>query len=302
SVVLRLLDRQTGLRGLETLGFPPSTQKRFEQLIKTPYGIILSTGPTGSGKTTTLYAALQKVSSPQRKVITIEDPVEYQVAGVNQIQVRPKIGLSFAEGLRHILRQDPDVIMVGEIRDHETADIAIHAALTGHLVFSTLHTNDSASAVARLLDMGIEPFLAASSLEGVLAQRLVRRLCPQCKEPYVPNEAELSELGSLREWLQGVELYRARGCEACRSTGYLGRVGLFELLVIDETITELILRRSSSSEIKEAAQSRGLVTLREEGWQKVLEGITSVEEITRVTHEDEVALGVAGSEDARHAD
>ena len=301
SVVLRLLDRQTGVIGLPQLGFPLATQGRFEQLLKTPHGIILSTGPTGSGKTTTLYAALQQVNSPERKVITIEDPVEYQLAGVNQIQVRPKIGLSFAEGLRHILRQDPDVIMVGEIRDHETADIAIHAALTGHLVFSTLHTNDSSSAIARLIDMGAEPFLVASSLEGVLAQRLVRRLCPHCKEAYEPTEHTLSELGPLREWLKGVELYRAVGCEECRGTGYLGRIGLYELLLVDETITELIMDRSSSSEIKEAAQRRGLVTLREEGWQKVLEGITSVEEITRVTHEDEAALGVAADE-MRHAD
>ncbi|NUQ00005.1 MAG: type II secretion system ATPase GspE [Armatimonadetes bacterium] len=301
SVVMRLLDKETGLRGLSELGFPTATQKRFEQLLRTPYGIILATGPTGSGKTTTLYAALQMVNSPERKVITIEDPVEYQLGGVNQIHVRPKIGLTFAEGLRHILRQDPDVIMVGEIRDGETADIAIHAALTGHLVFSTLHTNDSSSAVARLLDMGAEPFLVASSVEGVLAQRLVRRLCPHCKEAYTPSGLELEDLGTMREWLQGVQLHRAVGCDICRGTGYMGRIGLYELLVVDETIKELIMQRAPSSEIKEAAQRHGLVTLREEGWQKVLEGVTSVDEIQRVTHEDEARLGV-GEDDARHAD
>ncbi|MBI5832261.1 MAG: type II secretion system ATPase GspE [Armatimonadetes bacterium] len=297
SVVMRLLDRDTGLMSLEGLGFPEATRARFEKLLKTPYGILLSTGPTGSGKTTTLYGALQQVVSPTRKVITIEDPVEYQLHGVNQIAVRPRIGLTFAEGLRHILRQDPDVIMVGEIRDHETADIAIHSALTGHLVFSTLHTNDSAGAIARLLDMGIEPFLVASSLEGVLAQRLVRRLCPACKRAYEASDAELSDLGPLRSWLRGVELYAPAGCDECRGTGYRGRVGLYELLVVDEAVQELILRRASSQEIKESAQSRGLVTLREEGWQKVLDGITSLEEVTRVTHEDEAAMGVG--DDAR---
>jgi type II secretion system protein E len=301
SVVMRLLDRETGLLDLVDLGFPDDTRRRFERLLKSPYGIVLSTGPTGSGKTTTLYAALQRVASPQRKVITIEDPVEYQLDGINQIAVKPRIGLTFAEGLRHILRQDPDVIMVGEIRDPETADIAIHAALTGHLVFSTLHTNDSSGAVARLLDMGIEPFLVASSLEGVLAQRLVRRLCPRCKEAYTASESELSDLGPLRGWLRGVTLYRAAGCDECRGTGYRGRVGLFELLVVDEAVQELILRRASSGEIKEAAASQGMSTLREEGWQKVLDGLTSVEEVTRVTHEDEARMGV-GDNEARVAD
>jgi len=300
SVVMRLLDKETGLRGLPELGFPEETRRRFEQLIKTPYGIILSTGPTGSGKTTTLYAALQMVNSPERKVITIEDPVEYQLAGVNQIHVRPKIGLTFADGLRHILRQDPDVIMVGEIRDGETAEIAIHAALTGHLVFSTLHTNDSASAVARLLDMGAEPFLVASSVEGVLAQRLVRRLCPHCKQAYLPGDSELANLESIPGWAPGLELFHPQGCDQCRGTGYMGRVGLYELLAIDETIEHLILEQAPSSAIKEAGQRRGMVSLREEGWRRVMEGVTSVEEITRVTHEDETALGVG--DDARHGD
>ncbi len=301
SVVMRLLDKQTGLLGLEQLGFPATTRGRFEHLIRRPYGIILSTGPTGSGKTTTLYGALQMVNSPERKVITIEDPVEYQLAGVNQIHVRPKIGLTFAEGLRHILRQDPDVIMVGEIRDRDTADIAIHAALTGHLVFSTLHTNDSASAVARLVDMGAEPFLVASSLEGVLAQRLVRRLCDQCKEPYVPSDLELGELGVAGIWREEVTVYRPVGCDACRGTGYLGRIGLFELLMVDDSITDLIMRRAPSTALREAAQRSGLVTLREEGWQRVLDGVTSIDEVTRVTHEDEIGLGVGG-DDARRAD
>ncbi|MCC7493598.1 MAG: type II secretion system ATPase GspE [Fimbriimonadaceae bacterium] len=301
SVVMRLLDKETGLRGLDDLGFPAHTRERFQRLLKTPYGIILATGPTGSGKTTTLYAALQLVNSPTRKVITIEDPVEYQLGGVNQIHVRPKIGLTFAEGLRHILRQDPDVIMVGEIRDGETADIAIHAALTGHLVFSTLHTNDSSSAMARLLDMGAEPFLVASSVEGVLAQRLVRRLCPHCRVPYRPTAAELAEFGTQRERFEGATIYRPGGCEQCRGTGYLGRVGLYELLAVDEVIEGLVMQRAASSEIKEAAMRNGMTTLRDEGWQKVLEGMTSIEEVTRVTHEDEARLGV-GEDDARHAD
>lgn len=301
SVVMRLLDRDAGLMSLEGLGFPLDTQKRFEQLIRTPYGIILATGPTGSGKTTTLYAALQKVNSPERKVITIEDPVEYQLSGVNQIHVRPRIGLTFAEGLRHILRQDPDVVMVGEIRDHETADIAVHAALTGHLVFSTLHTNDSSGAIARLLDMGIEPFLVASSLEGVLAQRLVRRLCPVCRRPVTLSEAQLADMGpALRAELGQAQVYAPAGCEQCRNTGYRGRIGLYELLVIDDAIEELIMRRASSGEIKEVGQREGgLRTLREAGWRRVIEGVTTTEEIARVTHEDERVLSVTGSEDVR---
>ncbi|HAZ63641.1 MAG TPA: type II secretion system protein GspE [Armatimonadetes bacterium] len=292
SVVMRLLDRDAGLLSLAGLGFPETTRERFERLLKIPYGILLATGPTGSGKTTTLYAALQQVVSPTRKVITIEDPVEYQLDGVNQIAVRPKIGLSFAEGLRHILRQDPDVIMVGEIRDHETADIAIHAALTGHLVFSTLHTNDSAGAVARLLDMGIEPFLVASSLEGVLAQRLVRRLCPACKAPHAPTSAELYDMGNLADESRQHTIFRPVGCDECRGTGYRGRVGLIELLVVDDEIQELILRRASSAAIRESAQARGLVTLREEGWRHAFAGLTSIDEVTRVTHESESALGL----------
>ncbi len=300
SVVIRLLDRDSQSVDLSAMGFPTDTLTRFRKMLGSPYGIVLATGPTGSGKTTTLYAALQEVSSPARKVITIEDPVEYQLPGINQMHVHPKIGLTFAEGLRTILRQDPDVIMVGEIRDEETADIAIHAALTGHLVFSTLHTNDSAGAVARLCDMGIEPFLVASSLEGVVAQRLVRRLCSKCREAYKPTPAEVRELGSAASSYTGGPFYRAVGCNECRGTGYRGRVGLFELLVVDEVIQEKLLTRASSGEIKEAAMRGGMVTLREEGWRKVAEGVTSADEVARVTHEDEAALGV-GEDSSRSA-
>jgi general secretion pathway protein E len=240
---------------------------------------------------------LRQVASPTRKVITIEEPVEYQLEGINQINVNPKIGLSFAEGLRHILRQDPDVIMVGEIRDHETAEIAIHSALTGHLVLSTLHTNDAAGAVARLLEMGAEPFLVASSLEGVLAQRLVRRICLDCKESYeVPQRmvASLVELDSAAP--ETFRLYRGRGCERCKRTGYRGRIGIYELLLIDETVKDLILARASSGEIKEAAIRAGMWTLRQDGWNKALEGFTTLEEVERVTHEDErVAANIEDS-------
>ncbi|MBI5835197.1 MAG: type II secretion system ATPase GspE [Armatimonadetes bacterium] len=298
SVVIRLLDRDSQSVDLGAMGFPVDALARFRRMLTVSYGIILATGPTGSGKTTTLYAALQEVSSPARKVITIEDPVEYQLPGINQMHVHAKIGLTFAEGLRTILRQDPDVIMVGEIRDEETADIAIHAALTGHLVFSTLHTNDSAGAVARLCDMGIEPFLVASSLEGVVAQRLVRRLCPKCREAYKPSSAELRELGSAASSYKGAPFYRATGCNECRGTGYRGRVGLFELLVVDELIQDKLVSRASSADIKEAAVSRGMVTLREEGWRKVAEGVTTADEVARVTHEDEAALGV-GEDDSK---
>jgi type II secretion system protein E len=288
SVVLRILDKSSVMFGLEELGFSKETQQKFARLIQVPYGIILSTGPTGSGKTTTLYAALRQVALPTRKVITIEDPVEYQLEGINQINVNPKIGLTFAEGLRHILRQDPDVIMVGEIRDHETAEIAIHSALTGHLVFSTLHTNDAAGAVTRLLEMGIEPFLVASSVEGVLAQRLVRRICPDCKEAYeVPQRTVASLVELDEEAPETFVLYRGRGCDRCKRTGYRGRIGLFELLLVDDSLKDLILARASSGEIKEAAIRNGMWTLRQDGWSKALAGLTTLEEVERVTHEDE---------------
>src|SRR5438876_6268789 len=247
SIVMRLLDRSTIFLPLERLGFPPETQARLERLITLPHGILLVTGPTGSGKTTTLYAALDKINAPDKKIITIEDPVEYQLKGVNQIPVKAKIGLSFATGLRHIVRQDPDVIMVGEIRDLETAEISIQASLTGHLVFSTLHTNDAPGAIPRLQDMGCESYLLSSVLEGVLAQRLVRRICAACRAPYEAEPSELVALGlPPGEWRQ--PLFHGRGCAECRGTGYRGRVGIYELFVINEDARSLILRKASTGE------------------------------------------------------
>ena len=283
SVVMRILDRESVFLTLDRLGFPEREQRQFERLIQRPYGIILVTGPTGSGKTTTLYAALDKINSPDRKIITVEDPVEYQLNGVNQIQVKPKIGLTFANGLRHIVRQDPDVILVGEIRDGETADIAIHAALTGHLVFSTLHTNDAAGAVTRLQDMGIESYLIASSVLGILAQRLVRIVCRECREPS-PVEGEIR-----REIAANggqVEAYRGRGCDACNYTGYRGRTGIYEFLIVDEEIRRLSLQKTSAQVIKQAAVGMEMRTLREDGWAKVRRGIASVSEVLRVTQEE----------------
>jgi general secretion pathway protein E len=284
SVVMRILDRSSAIIGLDKLGFPHEALKGYEELINRPYGILLVTGPTGSGKTTTLYASLNKINSSEKKIITIEDPIEYQLDGINQIQVKPKIGLTFANGLRHIVRQDPDIIMVGEIRDLETADIAIHSALTGHLVFSTLHTNDAPGAVTRLLDMGIESFLVSSSLIGVLAQRLVRIICPDCKAPVKPSEEFLEEIGAEK----GVFIYHGTGCEECRYTGYKGRTGIFELMVLTEDIRRLILEKTSANIIKQKAVSLGMQTLRENGWQKVREGITTMEEVLRVTQEEEI--------------
>ncbi|HZW91143.1 MAG TPA: type II secretion system ATPase GspE, partial [Myxococcaceae bacterium] len=285
SIVMRLLDRSSVLLPLERLGFDPSVLSRFEALIKRPHGIILVTGPTGSGKTTTLYAALEKINSPDRKIITVEDPVEYQLRGVNQVPVKSKIGLSFATGLRHIVRQDPDVILVGEIRDLETAEIAIQASLTGHLVFSTLHTNDAPGAITRLQDMGVEPYLLSSVLEGVLAQRLLRRICLSCRVPDTPSPADLHALG-IQE-TGAVTTYRGRGCEDCRGTGYRGRVGIHELFPITEEVRSLTLRRASTREIRRDAVERGgMATLRMDGWRKVREGITTIEEVLRVTSDD----------------
>jgi general secretion pathway protein E len=284
SIVMRLLQRSSVFHPLEKLGFPGETLKRFEGLIKRPHGILLVTGPTGSGKTTTLYAALDKINAPGVKIITVEDPVEYQLKGVNQIPVKPKIGLTFAQGLRHIVRQDPDVILVGEIRDLETAEIAIQASLTGHLVFSTLHTNDAPGAITRLQDMGVEGYLVASVLEGVLAQRLVRRICPACRVPDNPSRADLDALGI--EVSGDVTLFRGKGCDDCRGTGYRGRSGIYELFVIDEDARSLILRRSSTRDIRQHAVQRGMVTLRMDGFKRACEGVTTVEEILRVTQED----------------
>jgi general secretion pathway protein E len=282
--VLRILDRSSILLGLSDLGMEPADLAQMERFLSRSSGILLVTGPTGSGKTTTLYAALQRLDSGTKNIITIEDPVEYQIRGIGQIQVNPKIHLTFASGLRSILRQDPDIIMVGEIRDQETAEIAIQASLTGHLVLSTLHTNDSASAVTRLVDMGIEPFLVASSVCGVMAQRLVRRLCPDCKVPYAPREEELRGLG-LPAGTKG-PFHRPLGCPKCANTGYSGRTGLYEILPADEAIRSLILTRSDADGVKALAVSRGMRTILAAGAEKVVAGTTSVEEVLRVTQED----------------
>jgi len=287
SVVIRLLDRSAGLMKLTDLGMRQDTFDEFRQLIRRPHGIILATGPTGSGKSTTLHAALHEVYSPEKKVITIEDPVEYELAGANQINVRPEIGLTFASGLRHIVRQDPDIVMVGEIRDRETADIAIHAALTGHLVFSTVHTNDAAGAVTRLLDMGIEPYLVASSLIGVVAQRLVRTLCPRCKVPFQATAEDLREIGLPAEKAGTVTLYRSGDCDLCLK-GYLGRTGAFELLPVDDEVSHQVLDKASSNEIKQRAVQKGMGTLLADGRMKVADGITTIEELVRVCQRDEI--------------
>jgi type II secretion system protein E len=284
SLVMRLLDRSSVFLPFNRLGFAPKVAETFDGLIRRPHGILLVTGPTGSGKTTTLYAALDKINSPEKKIITIEDPVEYQLAGVNQIPVRPKIGLSFATGLRHIVRQDPDVIMVGEIRDLETAEIAIQSALTGHLVFSTLHTNDAPGAVTRLQDMGAEAYLVASVLNAVLAQRLVRRICSACRAPYHAEARDLLAIGVTDA--TGVELSRGKGCEDCRGTGYRGRTGIYELFVISEEARGLILGKKPTGVIRRHAIDHGMVSLRDDGWAKARAGVTTVEEILRVTQED----------------
>jgi general secretion pathway protein E len=285
SIVMRLLDRTTIFLPLEHLGFAPETEAQIERLIRRPHGILLVTGPTGSGKTTTLYAALDKINAPDKKIITVEDPVEYQLKGVNQIPVKPKIGLTFATGLRHIVRQDPDVIMVGEIRDLETAEIAIQAALTGHLVFSTLHTNDAPGAITRLQDMGAEPYLISSVLTGALAQRLVRRVCQACRGPYEPDPADLLALGVSQSGASG-PLFRGAGCTECRGTGYRGRSGIYELFTVNDDVRSLILRKAATSEIRRYAVDHGMLTLRADGWAKARAGMTTVDEVLRVTEED----------------
>ncbi len=282
SIVMRILDRGSVLVGLKYLGFPEEILEEYKKLIVSPYGMLLVTGPTGSGKTTTLYASLSEINSEDKKIITIEDPIEYQIQGINQIQIKPQIGLTFANGLRHIVRQDPDIVMVGEIRDVETAEISIHSALTGHLVFSTLHTNDAAGAITRLLDMGIEAFLVSSSLIGVLAQRLVRVICPKCREPYKPQQEMIDKIELLSD---NVTTYHGIGCEECRHTGYQGRTGIFELMVVDEEIRRLIMERASSEVIRKKAVAGGMQILRDSGWQKVQEGVTTIEEVLRVARE-----------------
>jgi len=283
-VVLRLLEKENRLLNLSEIGLSGDRLAVMMQLIQLSHGIILVTGPTGSGKTTTLYAALSQINAPDKNIITVEDPVEYQLQGISQMQVNPKINLTFSNGLRSILRQDPDVIMIGEIRDQETAEIAIHASLTGHLVFSTLHTNDAAGAVTRLIDMGIEPFLVASSVVAIVAQRLVREVCAACRQAYEPTDDELGKLG-LPLGGKKPTLYRGAGCPACAQTGYKGRSGIYELLLVDDDIRRLISSKVDSIQIKQQAIAKGMHTLREEGAAKVLQGVTTTEEVLRITQQ-----------------
>jgi general secretion pathway protein E len=288
SIVLRILDKSSIVLDIERLGFPGDILTGFNELIQRPHGIILVTGPTGSGKTTTLYCALGKINSPEKKIITVEDPVEYQLKGINQIQVKPTIGLTFANALRSIVRQDPDVILIGEIRDAETAEIAIHSALTGHLVLSTLHTNDAPSAITRLVDMGMEDFLLSSTIIGILAQRLVRIACPHCRQPYSPSPEIRREMKLDGSNLADLNFFEVKGCEHCSQTGYWGRSGIFEFLKVTDDIQKLILGKKDSHVIKEISRKNGMRTLREDGWLKVKEGMTTISEVLRVTQEEEV--------------
>ena len=283
-VVLRLLDKTSARLGLGDLGFSPEIEAAFRKLVRLPHGIILLTGPTGSGKTTTLYGAISEINKDDKNILTVEDPIEYQLHGVGQMQIKSQIGLTFANCLRHVLRQDPNVIMIGEIRDHETAEIAIQAALTGHLVFSTLHTNDAATAVTRLIDMGIEPYLISSSVSAIMAQRLVRSICRECMESYAPEAdaaAVFSGIGPVPE-----RLYRGRGCPHCIGTGYHGRSGICELLIVDDRIRESIMNRTPANVIKNLAIRNGMTTLRDDGLRKAVDGRTTVEEVLRVTQDE----------------
>ena len=296
SVVLRILDRQSIDFGLAELGLTEENLQLFQRMIRKPYGIILATGPTGSGKTTSLYACLKEINTPDVKIITLEDPVEYELDGINQIQVNPDIGFSFAQGLRHILRQDPDKVLVGEIRDYETAEMAIHTSLTGHLVFSTLHTNDAPGAITRLVDMNVEPYLVASTVEGIIAQRLARRVCKACCEMYSLEMHELAELmgngsGSNIAIPYGLEIPRAVGCKECRGRGYKGRVGIFEVLSMSDEIRSVALKEASTTEIRRLAVQMGMKGLREDGWRKVAAGLTTIEEVIRLTQEDAFDFG-----------
>jgi general secretion pathway protein E len=288
-IVMRLLDKAGAVLDIAQLGVEETTLNHMTKLLSKPNGIILVTGPTGSGKTTTLYACLTNINKPDLNILTVEDPIEYQLDGIGQMQVNPKIDFTFASGLRAILRQDPDVVMVGEIRDTETAEIAIQASLTGHLVLSTLHTNDSAGAVSRLLDMGVEPFLVSSSLLAVLAQRLVRQLCPECKVPYQISDEELRELSLNPETVTSRAAFRPgsdSACPKCQGSGYAGRLGIHELLMIDDDLRSQILQRVDSNSIKNTAVKRGFCTLRADGGRKVLAGLTSVEEVLLASHDD----------------
>jgi general secretion pathway protein E len=282
-LVLRLLNKSGSLLELQDLGLSPGRLQLLQRLVTSPNGIMLNTGPTGSGKTTTLYAILSSINGPNINIITIEDPIEYQIKGISQIQVNPKIELTFARGLRSIVRQDPDVILVGEIRDRETAEIAVQSALTGHLVFSTLHTNDSASAITRLVDMGVEPFLISSSILAVVAQRLVRVLCTDCRRAYIPNPLYLKSIGISPDQFKDHRVYKAAGCENCFNTGYRGRAGIFEIMVLTERLKSLILKTFDSNRIKNEAVQQKMRTLRQDGMQKVLQGVTTIEEVLRVT-------------------
>ena len=286
NLVLRLLDASSGPRTLSQLGFSKEMLVQYEKLISRPHGIILVTGPTGSGKTTTLYASLAKINSVEKNIVTIEDPVEYRLPGVRPTQVNPKIHLTFANGLRSILRQDPDVIMVGEIRDLETAEIAIQAALTGHLVLSTLHTNDAASTFMRLIDMGVEPFLISSSVIGILAQRLVRTICKDCRHEHAPSREALEDIGLLDREKGTPKFYQGKGCPKCRNTGYRGRIGIFELLIPDEKVRRLAVSKASVEEIRKQARALGMTTLKEDGINKIRDGFTTIEEVLRATQEE----------------
>jgi general secretion pathway protein E/type IV pilus assembly protein PilB len=283
---MRLLDKDKMTFDLQNVGMPPTIIKRFRELIALPHGIILVTGPTGSGKSTTLYSALNEIKNPHTKIITVEDPVEYQMDGISQIQVHSKIGLTFAAGLRSILRHDPDVVLIGEIRDGETGQAAIQASLTGHVVFSTLHTNDAPSAFTRLVDMGVEPYLVASTVEGVLAQRLVRRLCSDCKRKVATDSLDLpADFPEERPEF----IYEPVGCRECSDSGYAGRTGVFELLTIDPVLKEMCAENESATRIRKYAIAHGMATLRDSGWERVMEGGTSVEEVVRITRGDIIA-------------
>ena len=285
NVVLRILDKSNVILNLEDLGLTPKNQKLFIELLKKPYGIIMVTGPTGSGKTTTLYSALNYLNSADKNIITIEDPVEYRLGLIRQSQINPKAGLTFASGLRAFLRQDPDIIMVGEVRDAETANVAVQAALTGHLVLSTIHTNDAPGAVTRLVDMGVEPFLVSSSTAGIIAQRLIRKICPKCKEEYKPSSNLLKELNIAHDGKK-ITLFRGKGCRQCKDSGYKGRIAIFEILILDDNIREMVLEKVSSIKIKNYALANGFKTLRHDGLLKALKGITSIEEVMRATQLD----------------
>ncbi len=283
SVVMRILDRGNVQLDLDRIGMRPDDLETFRQLIHKPNGIVVVTGPTGSGKTTTLYAALNELNTSTEKILTVEDPVEYDIDGLVQVQVKTEVGLTFAKALRSFLRQDPDIILVGETRDLETAQIAVQASLTGHLVFTTLHTNDAPSSIARLLDLGLEPFLLTATMEGIAAQRLVRTICSRCKEPYDPSEEELMQLQLLLEDLDGRQLYRGRGCDYCNHSGYKGRIGLFEIMVLDDELREMVMQNASTQVLRAEAKKRGLRTLRQSGLLALYDGLTTIEEVVRGT-------------------